>query len=294
MTASLWRRALGEPLLHFALLGAGLFALFALAGGDDPASRRVVVSRGALANLAATFERTWQRPPTRAELEGLVADHVRETILAREARALGLDDDDVIVRRRLRQKMELLAASFAESAEPSEADLAAWLREHADRWRVEPRVWFRHVYLSRERRGAAADADAARLLGELAAGRADPAAAGDPLLLPAELRDAPLADVARRLGDDFAARVGELAPGEWTGPIGSAYGVHLVRVDARTEGRAPELAEVRDAVLRDWQAAQAEAARESHYRALRERYSVVIEGLDAPPAPAGARADPSR
>jgi hypothetical protein len=277
-----WRRALREPLLHFAVLGAGLFALFALVGGDDPASRRVVVGRGSLESLSATFERTWQRPPTRAELEGLVADHVRETILAREAKALGLDEDDVIVRRRLRQKMELLAASFAESGEPSEAELEAWLREHADRWRVEPRVSFQHVYLSRERRGAATQADAARLLGELAAGRADPATAGDPLLLPAALVDAPLSDVARQFGGDFAARVGALELGAWNGPVESGYGVHLVRVDAREDGRLPALAEVRDAVLRDWQAAQAEAAREAHYRALRERYTVVIEGLDAP------------
>jgi hypothetical protein len=279
-----WRRALREPLLHFAVLGAGLFVLFAVVGGDDPASRRVVVGRGALENLAAAFERTWQRPPTRAELEGLVADHVRETILAREAKALGLDEDDVIVRRRLRQKIELLAASLAESAEPSEADLEAWLREHADRWRVEPRVSFRHVYLSRERRGAATDADAARLLGELAAGSADPATAGDPLLLPAALVDAPLPDVARQFGGDFAARVGALELGRWNGPVESGYGVHLVRVDAREDGRLPALGEVRDAVLRDWQAAQAEAAREAHYRALRERYTVVIEGLDAPAA----------
>jgi hypothetical protein len=287
-----WRRALREPLLHFFVLGAGLFVLYAFAGGTDPASRRIAVDRGTLENLSATFQRTWQRPPTRAELEGLVADHVREEILAREAEALGLDDGDVIVRRRLRQKMELLAASFGEAAEPSEADLESWLREHAERHRVEPRLSFRHVFLSRERRGEAADADALRLLGELRAG-ADPAALGDPLLLPSELRDAPLSDVARQFGDGFAARVDALAPGAWSGPVESSYGAHLVRVDARSEGRLPALGEVRDAVLRDWRSAQAEAAREAHYRALREGYTVVIEGLDGPPNPATA-SEPAR
>jgi hypothetical protein len=282
---------LREPLLHFFVLGAGIFALYGFAGGTDPGSRRIVVDRGTQESLAATFARTWQRPPTREELDGLLAEHVREEILSREARALGLDEGDVVVRRRLRQKLELLAAGFGEAAEPDEAELLAWLRAHPERWRVEPRLSFRHVYLSRERRGAAADADAARLLAQLAAG-ADPAGLGDPLLLPPELHDAPLPDVARQFGDAFAARVAELPPGAWLGPVESGYGPHLVRIDARSEGRLPELAEVRDSVLRDWQAAQAEAAREAHYRALRASYSVVIEGLDAAAAPGAAAAGP--
>jgi len=274
-----WRRALREPLLHFLALGAGLFALFALVGGEEPGSRRIVVGSGTLENLAATFARTWQRPPTRAELEGLVADHVREEILYREAVALGLDADDVIVRRRMRQKMELLAESFGEAAEPGEADLEAWLREHADRYRSEPRLGFRQVYLSRDRRGADVESDAARLLEALRSGGAagDPEALGDPITLPGDLRDAPLSEVARQFGESFAAGIAELPPGEWTGPVESGYGVHLVRVEDRVEGRQPALGEVREAVLRDWQSARVEDARESYYRSLREGYSVVIE-----------------
>jgi hypothetical protein len=269
-------RLLREPLLHFLVLGALLFGLFARAGGGDPAARRIVVGPGTLENLAATFSLTWQRAPTPAELDALVADHVREEIYAREARALGLDRGDVVVNRRLRQKMELLAAAEAEGREPSEAELEAWLREHAERYRQEPRVTFRHVYLSRERRGAATDGDAARLLAELRAG-ADPAPLGDSILLPTDFADAPLSDVARQLGESFAARLGELPVGAWTGPVESAYGAHLVLLASRTEGRPPSLAEVRDAMRRDWQSAQADAAQEAQYQALRERYEVVVE-----------------
>ena len=270
------RRLLREPLLHFLALGAALFVLFARVGGGDPAGHRIVVGRGTIDHLAATFRLTWQRPPTRAELDDLVADYVREEIYAREARALGLDQGDVVVNRRLRQKMELLAASAAEQEAPSDAELETWLREHADRYREEPRVTFRQVHLSRERRGAATDGDAARLLVELRAG-ADPAALGDPSLLPAELREAKLSDVAQQLGEAFAARVGELDPGAWTGPIESPYGAHLVRVESRTEGRSPPLVEAREAVLRDWQSARIDAAEETFYRALRDRYQVLIE-----------------
>jgi hypothetical protein len=265
-----------EPLLHFLVLGVGLFALFDLVGADAPDSRRIVVGPGTLENLAATFARTWQRPPTRAELEGLVAGHVREEILYREAVTLGLDADDVIVRRRMRQKMELLAESFGEAEEPGEADLETWLREHADRYRSEPRLGFRHVYLSRDLRGEDVESVAARLLEALRAG-GDPGALGDPISLPGELRDAPLSEIARLFGEGFAARLAGLPPGAWTGPVESGYGVHLVLVRDRAEGRQPALGEVREAVLRDWQSARVEAARESYYQSLREGYTVVIE-----------------
>lgn len=293
MPGSRWRRVLREPLVHFAVLGAALFGLYAVVGSEDPGSKQIVVGPGTLENIAATFQQTWQRPPTREELEGLVAEHVRDEILAREAKALGLDQGDVIVRRRLRQKMELLAASFGEAAEPSEVQLEDWLREHADRYRVEPKLSFTHIYLSRDRRGDAVAGDAARMLEDLRAGRSDPGTLGDPLLLPAELRDAPLSDVSRQFGEAFASRVAEIAPGAWTGPVESGYGVHLVRVDARVEGRLPALDEARDAVLRDWQSSQADAAREAHYRSLREGYTVVIEGLDAAQSPTAA-AKPAR
>jgi len=208
-----WRRVLREPLLHFAVLGLGLFALFSAVGGEDPGSRRIVVANGTLENLAATFALTWQRPPTQSELEGLVADHVREEILYREAVALGLDADDVIVRRRMRQKMELLAESFGESAEPDEADLEAWLREHPDRYRSETRLGLRQVYLSRDARGADVESDAARLLETLRADSTDdPSALGDPISLPGELRDAPLSEVARQFGEVFAAGIVDSTP----------------------------------------------------------------------------------
>jgi len=280
-------RLLREPLVHFLALGAALFALFAAVGRDEGgADRRIVVAAGAVEHLAAVFERTWQRPPTPVELEGLVADHVREEILYREAVALGLDRDDVIVRRRMRQKLELLAEGLGRSVEPSDEELAAFLAAHAERYRVEPRVAFQQLYLSRDRRGPAAGADAARLLARLRAG--DPAALGDPLPLPATLRDAPLSEVGRQFGARFAERLATLPIGEWSGPVESGYGPHLVRVEARSEGRVPALAEVREAVARDWQGARAEAAAEELYRTLRSRYQVVVE--DARPAPGAARA----
>ncbi len=294
MAVSRWRRVLREPLLHFLALGVGLFLLFSAVSKEDSSPRRIIVGPGTVGNLTATFERTWQRPPTAQELDGLIAEHVREEILYREATALGLDRDDVVVRRRMRQKMELLAASIGEASEPSEAQLAGRLREHPERYRTEMLLGFRQVYLSRERRGAQLGGDAARLLEMLRDGStpADRSALGDPISLPGELRDAPLSEVSRQFGEIFAARLAELPVGQWTGPVESGYGAHLVRVEQRVEGHLPGLDQVREAVLRDWQAAQVTAAQEAFYQSLRQSYVVEIERGDEQPSEAEAGSVP--
>ena len=125
------KRFIREPLLHFLLLGALIFAAFKIISGDD-ASRpsKIVVTQGRIESLAVAFARTWRRPPTTAELEGLVRDYVREELYAREAMALGLDKDDTIIRRRLRQKLEFISEDVANQVDPSEEQLRAHLTQH--------------------------------------------------------------------------------------------------------------------------------------------------------------------
>jgi len=281
-----------EPLLHFLILGAALFWLAGALG--DPANGRpdrIVLTAGDVEQLGAGFERTWQRPPSEEELAGLLEDRVREEIFYREALALGLDRDDTIVRRRMRQKMEFLSEDLA-AAEPSDADLERWLAANREAFRQEPRVAFRQVYLSRDRRGEAVRADALRLLAELRAADADldPAAQGDPLPLPAESDALSASEVSRLFGGAFSARLFELAAGRWEGPVESAYGLHLVFVRERVEGRDPALAEVREAVAREWLADRRQQAREDFYRDLRSRYEVEI----AEPGPVAAPAAEGR
>ena len=283
-----FRNTLREPLLHFLVLGAGLFVLFGVVGESaDEQPDRIVVTAAKIDNLAELFERTWQRPPTEAELDGLIADHVKEEVLYREALALGLDADDAVIRRRLRQKMEFISEDVAEQAEPTEDDLQAFLAEHRDRFRAPPRISFVQVYLSPERRGRDTKGDAERLLASLSTGAADAAEAGDPFLLEREFRDLAPYDVERLFGRPFAERLAELPVGSWSGPVASPYGLHLVLVRERTEGGLPELEQVRDAVALEWRAARRQEVNEAFYQRLRERYEVTIErshGTDAPAA----------
>jgi hypothetical protein len=280
VTTGFLRGWLREPLLHFLVAGAALFVLWegrrdAVAARTD----RIVVSAATVETLAGNWARIRHRPPTAAELEGLIDDHIREEVLYREALALGLDKDDTIIRRRLRQKLEFVSEDVAAQVEPTEAQLEAFLSQHPDAFRVEPRHAFRHVFLSPGRRGAALGADAERLLAALnRPGETEKAEEeGDPFLLPFEFDAASAEEVRRLFGGEFAAALPTLHPGRWQGPIRSSYGAHLVLVVRQVPGRVPALGEVRDAVRREWMAKARRDANEAFYQRLRSRYTVAVE-----------------
>ncbi len=275
------RHFIREPLLHFVLLGAALFALDALmgrrtapAGGDE-----IVVSRGRIENLAALFAKTWQRPPSAPELRTLVDDFVLEEALYREGKALGVDVDDTIIRRRVRQKMEFAVDDIIEQAAPTEPQLEAWLAEHADRYTRPARFRFRQLYVNPELHGDDPAADARAVLADVRAlgDEADPRELGDPSLLEHAYRDASAQDVIATFGAPFLESVAELPIGEWSGPVKSAFGLHIVRVDARDPGALPPLDDVRAEVERDWASAQRDEASKRFYDGLVARYRVVVE-----------------
>jgi hypothetical protein len=272
---------LREPLLHFLLIGAGLFLVHAAVKGDgESAPRDIVVSDARIEALAENFSRTWMRAPTPPEMYGLVDDYVKEEIYYREAVAMGLDADDSVIRRRLRQKMEFVTEDAAATSEPTDAELAQFLAEHPEKFLEPARVTFEQVFLSIERRGAAASSDAEQVLADLQAGHgpADPADAGDPTLLPAGLEAASPRDVGASFGEEFATLLEEAPVGQWSGPLPSSFGLHLVRVTDRVGSSMPKVEEIRPVVEREWQAEQRQKLGDEFYRSLRARYEVHYEG----------------
>lgn len=285
------KNALREPLVHFLLLGLLLFAFFEWRGGGGGAGR-IVVTAGRLQHLTAGFARTFQREPTEAELKGLVDQYVKEELAVREAVAQGLDRDDPILRKRLRQKLEFLAEDAVDQVHPSEADLQAWLAAHPDAFHDEPTVALRQVFLKPDRPAA----EAARLLARLrAAGpQADTSRLGDPTTLPAELPDGLAREVALTFGDAFARALEGAPTGEWTGPVRSTYGLHLVLVRARAGGEAPDLASVRPLVEREVIAERRQRALAALYDRLLARTTVIIERPAEPAAPPATAAGAER
>jgi hypothetical protein len=284
---------LREPLFQFLVLGAGLFGLFHLVDSrkaETPA--RIVISSARIANLADGFARTWQRPPGTEELQGLVDDYIRDEVFYREGRAAGLDRDDVIIRRRVRQKMEF-SAEDASSPEPTEAQLSAYLQANPERFRAEDRLTFRQVFLSATRRAAAIDRDSQQVADALAHADAavDTAALGDPFALGEEFQAMSPNEVASIFGDGFAKRIAVMEPGRWQGPIPSSFGQHFVYISERIPGGLPPLDAVRPAVRREWSNARRLEAEQKLYASLRERYEIVVE---APPPAKSAQIDTRR
>ena len=238
------------------------------------------MSTARVRNLAQNFTRTWQRPPTREELAGLIESYVREEVMVREALALGFDRDDAIVRRRLQQKMQFVSEEAAALAKPTDEELNAYLKAHADTFRSEPRATFSQVYLDPHKRQATLATDAKRLLDTLnrAEGSVGPANAGDRLLLvEPRYEDASQAEVARIFGAEFAEALMKQPVGKWSGPIPSGYGVHLVRLETLTPGGARTLDDVRPLVEREWANAKREALSQALYEKLRAKYTIKVQ-----------------
>jgi hypothetical protein len=273
-------RVAAEPLAQFLLIGAGLFLLHAALRSREPVGE-IRVSQGQLASLAALHERAWMRPPTRRELEGLMEGWIREEVAEREARAMGLDRNDPVIRRRLRQKLEFLSEQRADQRHPSQADLQTWLRDHPDRYRRDPAYSFEQVFLDPTSGADPPERRAAALLARLnGVAPPDPAGLGDPLLLLEPRFEAlPGREVERLFGRDFAAALARLKPGAWVGPLQSGYGEHLVKLERVVPGLVPPLAEVREEVERDWRQDQRQRQREADDRRWLSRYRVVRPAL---------------
>jgi hypothetical protein len=283
---------LRQPMLQFLAGGALLFLTYGLLDGKDGAAerdtvrvqgqdRRIVVTRGQVESLANGFATRWRRPPSEEELAGLVAEHVGEEALVREALALGLDQGDGVIRRQLRLKMEFLAQDVGSLGKPTDEELRALLAQLADRFLMPARISFRHVFLDSGRRGeAAAQAEAGRLLEALQGqdGEALAEGAGDRFLLGYAFRELPAPEIGRNFGGDVAAALEAAPAGHWMGPVPSAYGLHLLRVEARADARLPPFEEVRPALRAESTAQRRREALDAFVAGLVSRYAVTVEG----------------
>jgi PPIC-type PPIASE domain len=284
------KRLIREPFLHFLLLGALIFIghrLLSKRIDDEP--QRIVITQGQITSMVIGFSRTWQRPPTREELERLIRDRVREEVYSREAVAMGLDQDDPVIRRRLQQKLEFVTDDVAALAEPTDAELVAYLKAHADVFHVDRKFTFSQVYLDPGKHGERLTQDADQLLIQLQQkGRdVDLYSLGDAFLLEHRFEAAPATEISKQFGDKFVAKLADVPIGQWLGPVESGYGIHLVFVEERTEARLPELAQVRDEVRRELTNARRLESNEKFFQNLLKRYSVTVEKPD--PADAGKK-----
>lgn len=265
------RRLLKEPLVHFLIAGALVFAL--LSGrAPDLGERRIVVDEKVVGALVGRFYDSFRRLPSKEETDGLIADWVRDQVYYREALALGLDQNDEVVVRRMRRKMETLAVADAETRTPSDAELQAMIDKDPARYAEDPRITFQQVYLG-------ADNPENRLKAEnaLTRLRKGETVSGLPAPIPARMENAGSGDTSGLFGDEFTLNLRRLPVGQWTGPVASGLGLHVVRIERRAAAEPPKLAKVRQRVENDWRAGAAAKARDESYQRILKGYDVVIE-----------------
>ncbi len=283
---------LREPLLQFLLIGIALYGAYRWMSPPDaaqPEPNRIVLTSDDLVQMTVAWRAQGRPMPTQQQMQSLIETKLREEVLYREALALGLDKDDAIVKRRLAQKMDFVAEDLSDLAEPTPAELKTWFESHRERFALPPRLSFRHLYFSPDKRHAAAEADARRALAKLdAPGAGEASAAADPFMFLDRYVDQSADQVAALFGPAFARSLIELPTGSWQGPLESGYGWHLVFVEELTPGRVPDFDAIEPEVKREWIAAQRAESKRKRYEAMRARYELVI--ADTRPQPAAVAA----
>lgn len=265
------RVLLREPLLHFLVIGLALFLLYGQVSPGDSDSRRITVSQSQVDDMVRQYQSTWNRQPSSAELNGLIETYVRDEISYREGLSMGLDKDDAVIKRRIRQKYELIAEEGDRTA-PTDADLAAYLKAHPAKFTLPAVVSFDQIFFD----PAGTSPEAVGAVKAALTKGADPTAFGQPSMLPRQVTNSSLDLVARDFGDSFAAQVGAAPLGQWVGPLASGIGVHLLRVSARAAPTVPPLSQVRAAVAREWESDQRTRSSLADYRKARSNYDVII------------------
>ncbi|HZF28774.1 MAG TPA: peptidylprolyl isomerase [Gammaproteobacteria bacterium] len=270
-------KSLKDPLLHFLVIGIALFAASAWRGQSIRAGReRIVVGAEQVVQARDAATALEGRALTRDELAELIEPTVREEVLYREALALRLDENDDEVRRRLVEKMQYLTQDLADPEAASEAELEAFYAAHPERFAVPELVTFEQVFFDPGKRGAALQADATAGLAKLAAGAA-PRDVGDRTPLRESYANAPREQVTILFGGALADAVFSVAPGAWVGPFRSDFGLHVVRLNARTERTQPPYPEIRDRVAAEFASDRRRARNDADYARMRSHYDVVIE-----------------
>jgi hypothetical protein len=268
------QRFLREPLLHFIVIGGLFFLIYILV--NDPGENStdtIFITPERISQIATEYNGVWNRMPTDEELDNLIKEEVRSEVYYRDALALGLDKNDAIVRRRLRQKMEFLTDTGVYLQEPSAGELEAYFAANEQNYRGEPRLAFEQIYLGKSPSEDTVSQILKTLLLEPAT---DPSTLGQRTLLPAQLKLSQPNAIDSIFGKGFYSQIAQLAPGEWDGPVTSVYGTHLIRTLDDQPARMPPLEAVRNSVLRNWRTAKAMENREQDYAKRRSRYIVEI------------------
>jgi hypothetical protein len=272
------RTILKDPLLHFLFFGAIIYMVSTFFVGGEQNQQAIIVSKGQIQHLETLYKKTRQRAPSAEELKGLVDAHILEQAAYLEGVRLGLDRDDIVVKRRLRQKLDFIAEESVSRPEASDEQLSEYLRAHADQFRLDPTLTFRQIYLDKKTFGESLNQQSSEILAALKNNpEQDISGLGNRSVFASRYPSKSSFELIRLLGKQFTDSVITLEPGSWQGPIRSSYGLHLVYIESKQVGRLPELADIRGDVLQEWNNVLREKTVKAYYQQLLSRFNISIE-----------------
>lgn len=263
---------LHEPLVHFFIIGGLFFGWYSLKN-EEVRDDTIVVTEGQIQSLAQNFARVWSRPPTKQELEGLIQDHIQEEVMVREAISIGLDQNDTVIRRRLRQKMEFISDELLSRSEPTEDDLREYYQKHQEMFSEQPKMSFQHLYFNPEKQTKSLE----EIKEKLNQQTLDPEGVGDPFLVDSTFRMWTTRDIDGVFGGEFTDRIVDLPSGEWAGPVPSAYGWHLVYIEDKKPGTVSNYETVRRRVKDRWMLDNSRKLREAAFEQFKDKYTIEVD-----------------
>ena len=276
------KKILREPLVHFILIGIGLFLLYGWVSDKTDDQDTIYFDDYDMNNIIASWEMQWKRLPTNEELKSLVEQNIRQEVFYQEALKMNLDHNDEIIKRRLAQKMNFLSNDLATLKEPTDDELKAFYAENRNKYLLPPVYSFYQICFRSDSRSNA-KADAQKLLETIvlrSQESPDPESIqskGDQLLFPFYFHQTDGNDIDRQLGMNFTKSLEELEVGQWSGPVQSGFGWHLVYVSAKTQPRAPEFESVRMELKRDLEYENQRKMNDQVYRELKNNYVVEFD-----------------
>lgn len=270
---------LREPLFHFLLLGTGIFFFYAqFSASEEKSDQQIIITKQKIDTLANAFIKARGRAPTAEEMQQQLEYNIREQVLYREAMAMGLDQDDTIIRRRLAQKMKYLFNDLSVVSKPSDAQLQKFIEENPSKFTIPEMLSFSQVYFDPKEHGDSLDEDAKVLLEKLRTGFIKNSMdLGDRSLLPYDFNNERKSDIRSMFGDAFMQQAFRASKNTWEGPFHSAYGLHLIYIHKRTEAQLPPLSEIRDRVEREWMSFKQHEANEIFYQSMYQHYKIIID-----------------
>ena len=267
------QKLIQEPLLHFLLIGASVFFFYSFQNTQN--KEQIIISKNDIKQLSLRWNKKWKRAPTKEELDELIQKRVYQEVLYKEALKMGLEKNDVIIKRRLVQKLEFVTSDMAQLVEPTRKELEDYLKEHSNRFREPTTLSFMQLYIDPQKHPNMQAYSQKRLKAlRVSDARID----GDDFTFEKSYQDLSLFDIKKRFGKAFTQKIVTLPIGSWQGNIYSGYGLHLVKIIKKGKGELRAFEKIKKLLKIEWQTQKQEQLNQKFYQELHQKYTIEIGG----------------